>query len=104
MAVDELDPKILGYRLGRVERTAENTARVFDDWRREVDKDRERLDNKITTAKQDFTTRADDLASDMAELSKDLKAVKTMLVRFSFSIAGAAITFAITILAATGRI
>jgi hypothetical protein len=89
MAASEVDPGLLAYKL------RENTRRlgVVEDWRRDVDIDRNTFRGKI-----------DGLSEDVQTMGNEVKSLRRALLSFALSVAGSAIIFALTVLIATGRL
>lgn len=76
-------------------RVRENTGKikVLEDWRREVDVERATQTEQLST-----------MSDAVVNLSDKVDGLSKVLIGFALSIAGSSIVFALTILAATGKI
>jgi hypothetical protein len=75
----------LSFRVGEMWRAREG----WDQWRREVDADRQALQY---------------MREDLHDLAVAFNGLRKTLLGFAFSIAGAAVVFALTVLTATGKL
>lgn len=82
---DENAGSLLPFRLQKLERFQEKT----EEWRREVDKDRDAFDN---------------MREDFIRLTKAVDGLRRTLLGFAFSIALASIVFAFSVMVATGKV
>lgn len=76
-------------------RVRENTRKIgaLEEWRREVDKERATQTEQIST-----------MSEAVVNMNERVDGLAKILVGFAFSIAGSSIVFALTILAATGKL
>ena len=84
------------YRNGqreKIDRAARYTDFIRDEWRPQVDADRVL-----------FRAQIANLLHDLEELTNAVNSLRRTILGFAFSIAGSAILFALTVLAATGKI
>lgn len=77
------------FRLRAVERQAEEHIKEYEAWRRDVDSDRRDLKA---------------LTGEVGGLRAEVHGLRRVIMSFAFVIAGSAITFSITVLAATGKL
>jgi len=80
---------VLLYRVNELAKTVNALLK----WRGEVDVERERLRGD-----------AKSLAAEMEDLKKSVDGLRRVILGFSFTIAGSAVVFALTVLAGTGVI
>lgn len=93
MAANELDPRVLDWRIRQVESTQKDNLRDYGEWRREVD------DERATTREQMKYMR-----SDIQALTSGFNGLRKTLIGFAMTIAASALVFALSVLAATGKL
>ncbi len=86
---ENFNPSVVMYRLRELGRSV----RELIEWRRTVDEERTNLRNTAKT-----------LADEMVEVKKSLDTLRKTIVGFALTIAVSAVTFALTVLIATGKI
>lgn len=87
------DEHAFPFRLRQLERQTADHVKEYEEWRREVDGDRRDQARDIAALTDGFKT-----------LTIAVNGLRKTLVGFAFTIAGAAVVFALSILAATGRL
>ncbi len=83
------DLSVLGYQV----RTHEDALKSLRHWRGNTDVKMQALDGKL-----------DQVSRDVAALGEAVVSLRRTVMAFSFTVAGSAVVFAFSVLAATGRV
>lgn len=93
MSTNELDPAVLSWRIGQIELAQKDHVKDVEVWRRTVDEER-------STTKEQIKY----MRGDISDLTSGFNGLRKALIGFALTIAVSCLVFALSILAATGKL